>query len=239
MLVLLENGDFALSITRLEFDPETETLSPIIEFLGVEFALGMLVVGFLTLSGIAHTLLATALYGRYRRYLRMSKNPYRWYEYSLSASLMLVAIAVISGISDLGTLLAIFVLTALMNLFGLLMERYNDLSGGSPRRVLDWKPFIFGCLAGVVPWIIIAITIVATYVEYPGEFPNFVIGATVVTFVFFNSFAVNMYLQYRKLGRWRDYLFGERVYILLSLFAKTVLAWWVYFGIQGSPIVTG
>ena len=49
-------------------------------------------------------------------------------------------------------------------------------------------------------------------------------------FVFFNVFAVNMLLQYRKVGRWRDYLYGERVYMLLSLFANSALAWQVFAG---------
>ena len=33
-----------------------------------------------------------------------------------------------------------------------------------------------------------------------------------------------MVLQYKKIGPWKDYLFGERFYIILSLSAKTVLA---------------
>jgi len=43
-------------------------------------------------------------------------------------------------------------------------------------------------------------------------------------------FAVNMFLQYRKIGPWRDYLFGERAYIILSLTAKSALAWQVFAG---------
>jgi len=49
-------------------------------------------------------------------------------------------------------------------------------------------------------------------------------------FAFFNVFAVNMVLQYRRAGRWRDYLYGEHVYMLLSLFAKSALAWQVFAG---------
>ena len=49
-------------------------------------------------------------------------------------------------------------------------------------------------------------------------------------FVFFNIFAVNMVLQYKKVGPWKDYLFGERTYIVLSLLAKTVLAWIIFAG---------
>lgn len=49
-------------------------------------------------------------------------------------------------------------------------------------------------------------------------------------FLFFNVFAVNMFLQYKKVGPWKDYLFGERVYVFLSLFAKSALAWQVFAG---------
>ena len=49
-------------------------------------------------------------------------------------------------------------------------------------------------------------------------------------FVFFNIFAINMVLQYKKVGRWKDYLYGERVYIILSLSAKIVLCWLIFTG---------
>jgi hypothetical protein len=39
-----------------------------------------------------------------------------------------------------------------------------------------------------------------------------------------------MFLQYKKVGRWKDYLFGERMYIILSLTAKTLLAWQIFAG---------
>jgi len=45
-----------------------------------------------------------------------------------------------------------------------------------------------------------------------------------------NTFALNMYLQYKKVGPWKDYLFGERMFIVLSLLAKTALAWQIWFG---------
>ena len=49
-------------------------------------------------------------------------------------------------------------------------------------------------------------------------------------FVFFNIFSINMVLQYKKVGRWKDYLYGERVYIIPSLSAKTVLCWLIFTG---------
>ena len=49
-------------------------------------------------------------------------------------------------------------------------------------------------------------------------------GIFVSIFVFFNCFAINQWLQYRARGAWHDYLHGERVYIALSLIAKSLLA---------------
>ena len=37
-------------------------------------------------------------------------------------------------------------------------------------------------------------------------------------------------LQYRGIGRWSDHLYAERIYMLLSLFAKSLLAWQVFAG---------
>jgi len=239
MLVILQGSNFGLSFTRLEFNEQAETLTPVAEFLDIEFEVGLLVVAFLFLSALAHTIIATVLYGRYKDHLANGTNPYRWYEYSISASVMIVVIAALSGIADIGVLLSVFALTALMNLFGLLMEEQNNVLSDDPLRRQDWRPFVYGCLAGIVPWVVIMITTGATYAEFPDEFPLFVLGATAVTFLFFNTFAVNMYLQYKKIGPWSEYLFGERVYIALSLLAKSALAWWVYWGVENAPIVAG
>jgi hypothetical protein len=39
-----------------------------------------------------------------------------------------------------------------------------------------------------------------------------------------------MVLQYGRIGPWRDYLVGEKTYMVLSLVAKSLLAWQVFFG---------
>ena len=60
--------------------------------------------------------------------------------------------------------------------------------------------------------------------------PGFVYGIVVSLFVFFMSFAVNQWLQYRQIGRWADYAYGEKVYLVLSLVAKSALAWQIFGG---------
>jgi hypothetical protein len=97
------------------------------------------------------------------------------------------------------------------------------------RDEVDWRPFVYGCVIGPVPWIAIAAQLITSTTERDGV-PGFVVAIFITLFVLFNSFAVNMWLQYRGLGRWREPAFAERVYVLLSLVAKSALAWQVYAG---------
>ena len=179
---------------------------------------------FLGLAAVDHLLVAAPrVIDWYERNLDRGVNYARWIEYSVSASVMVVLIAMLTGIDGLYALIGIFGANAAMILFGLLMERFNP-----PGRRPDWLPFLFGCIAGAIPWIVIAIAIIGAQVQSEGV-PTFVFVIFVTLFALFNCFAVNQVLQYRGVGRWRDYRFGEAVYILLSLTAKTALAWQVFF----------
>lgn len=184
-----------------------------------------LVAAFFFISAIAHGLIATVYRVRYEADLKRKINKARWIEYALSASTMMVAIAVLSGVADFSTLVMIFVLDAVMNLLGLAMEVYNQ---GKPKA--NWLVYIIGCVAGIVPWFVFAVYIWGANIYGSGDIPGFVYGIYATMFILFSSFAVNMYLQYKKIGPWKEYLHGERVYMILSLVAKTLLAWQVFAG---------
>jgi len=187
----------------------------------VRLRIGPLVAGFLFLSALAHGLLASpSLHRWYERSVSRGINPARWIEYALSSSLMIAVIAMLVGIYDIASLILIFALNATMILFGWLMELHNQTTART-----NWTAYWFGCFAGAVPWIAIAI-----YLAGAADPPGFVYGIFASLFLFFNVFAVNMLLQYKRVGRWRDYLYGERVYMLLSLSAKSLLAWQVFAG---------
>ena len=180
------------------------------------------VFAFLAISAVALLIIASPLvFPWYKRNLLKNRNYGRWIEYFFSSSIMIVLIAQITGISDIAALMAIFGINACMIFFGALQEKYEN--PGKP----SWLPFWFGSFAGAIPWIAIAIYVWAPGLELSP--PGFVYGIIASLFVFFNCFAINMVLQYKKVGPWRDYLFGEKVYILLSLTAKALLAWQVFF----------
>jgi hypothetical protein len=224
MMLVLSN-DFTLPVTRsfLKFDATTQTLNPASVTL-FDLRIGPLVASFLIMSAIAHLLIATVLYSKYVSGLKKGINRYRWYEYSISASVMIVVIAMLVGIYDLGTLLLIFFLNMMMILFGLRMEVHNQFT-----EKTDWKPFIYGCMAGIIPWIVIFMWLFGAGGDEGGP-PDFVYYIFVTIAILFNSFAINMVLQYKKFRKWKDYLYGERMYVILSLVAKSALAWQVFAG---------
>jgi hypothetical protein len=221
------SNDFSVTITTsfLQWVPGADRGETAIEAL-YDLRVGPLVAAFLLISALAHFIMASPLGFRwYVRNLKRGINYLRWYEYALSASLMVVLIGFLSGVFDAPALIMLFALTAAMNLFGLMMERHNQTTERT-----DWTSFIYGCIAGIVPWGIIAWYFFSALSSAGDTVPTFVYFILGTLFVLFLTFPVNMYLQYRRVGPWRDYLFGEKGYMILSLVAKSALAWQVFGG---------
>jgi hypothetical protein len=187
--------------------------------------LAYVVAAFFFLSAAAHLIIATVYRQTYEADLKKGINKARWIEYSLSASVMMVGIAMLTGVYDASSLLMIFALISIMNLMGLMMEVHNQTT-----KRTNWLSYIIGCKAGIVPWLVVVIYVVGSNVYGSGHIPEFVYWIYASMFVLFSAFAVNMYLQYKKVGKWADYLYGERIYMILSLVAKSLLAWQVFFG---------
>lgn len=219
------SASYDVTVNYLSFNAATENLEPATNVLfSINFA--WLVASFMIMSALAHLSIVTWYKKKYVADLAKGINKARWIEYSISASTMMVAIALLSGMQDLASLVMIFALVAGMNLMGLVMEVVNQ-----GKKKPDWLSFIIGCFLGIVPWVAFGIYVWAANSYSVNGVPGFVYAIYASIFIFFNCFAINMYLQYKKIGKWADYLYGERVYIILSLLAKSALAWQVYAGV--------
>lgn len=212
-----------ISASFLRYDWSAGALVPASHVL-FHLSLPWLVAAFFFLSSFFHLLAGTVARRRYEADLALGLNRLRWYEYALSASVMMVGISLLVGIYDLAALLMVFILVAGMNLMGLLMETRNQGA-----KAIDWSAYWIGCLLGLMPWVAVALSLWAGH-AYGSSAPTFVYWIFGSIFVFFNCFAINMWLQYKEIGPWRDYLFGERAYVVLSLVAKSLLAWQVFAG---------
>jgi len=218
--IALMAGSFAITITSTfpEGPPGTRIDTPGSLF---DLPIGPAVAVFLALAALDHLITATVMRGTYERDLARGINRFRWVEYSISATLMLILISSYSGITDVAALLCLVGANVGMILFGWLQETMNQ----PDRTTTTMKPFWFGTLAGVLPWVAIWVNVIGAETV-----PGFVFGIVVAEQIFFFSFGLNQWLQYRKVGKWADYLYGEKVYLVLSLAAKSFLAWQIYGG---------
>lgn len=184
---------------------------------------------FLFISAMFHFIISSPFYiRRYEQNIKRGINPMRWFEYSISSSIMLVVLLMLGGLLELPSVIFVFTLNFIMNMMGLVMEKYNQLT-----EKTSWLPFNIGILAGIIPWIVGGLYFWVSTSNIADSIPGYAKVGFLLTFLFFNTFAINMFLQYKQVGKWKNYEYGERVYIVLSLVAKTALAWILVLGTMG------
>jgi hypothetical protein len=213
-------GDFAISVTS-SFPTGPPGAQPAAPEGLFDVPIGIATATFLGLAALDHLVTATVARGTYEADLRAGINRFRWVEYAFSATLMVILIGFYVGITGIDAIVAIAGANVGMILFGWIQERMNPPGRGSTTML----PFWFGTLVGIAPWIAIV-----TNVAGAETVPGFVYGIVVAQFLLFFSFGVNQWLQYREVGPWRDYAFGEKTYLVLSLVAKSLLAWQIFGG---------
>ncbi|HAN07607.1 MAG TPA: hypothetical protein DCP89_03825 [Acidimicrobiaceae bacterium] len=227
ILLLADDTSLPVVATYLTEAPGTGNFSDPVNLFNLNIS--YMVAAFLALSAFFHFFVSSPIiFPRYVEGLSHHINKYRWVEYSLSSSIMIVVILQLNGTADYIALLGIFGVNVSMILFGWLQERYTTPGDG------DMLPFWFGCIAGVIPWIAVTLSIMSPKGPIEATVPGFVYGIVISLFILFNCFAIVQWKQYRSKGRWSDYYYGERVYILLSFIAKSVLAWQVFAGTLAS-----
>lgn len=178
-------------------------------------------------------------------------NSLRWVEYSLTASLMTVAVAQLSGVSNFWLLFTFVVANCAMQFCGYIMEHHHknmvhkSAHGGYafpdvPNNKVDFTAFIVGSVLFVMTWTIICYFFV-TNVLSAGitNLPWFVTASFIGILVQFVLFGLWQFLRFISIerGSWygvlalaksnRNYELG---YIILSLVAKLYLSWILFGG---------
>ena len=180
LVLVLANG-FAITITSSypTGPPGTKVPAPTALF---EMRIGVAIAVFLGLAAFDHLLTATVFRARYESDLRAGNNRFRWVEYSLSATLMVLLIASYAGITEISAVIGIIGANVAMILFGWLQEVMNP----PERSRTTMVPFWFGVLVGVAPWVAIVVNLAGVT-----RVPGFVYGIFFALFAYFISFAVN------------------------------------------------
>lgn len=228
VLFVIVNYELTLPIVTQFLGQTAEGIRPVTETL-VEIPVAVAAPIFILLSALFHLFIASPYYVRkYEENIKNGINPLRWWEYSFTSSIMITVLLMLGGIFELSAVVFIFTLNFIMNLMGLVMEKYNQKTSKT-----EWLPFNIGVIAGIVPWIMGGIYFWVSTTNIADSIPDYAKFGFILTFIFFNTFAINMYLQYKKIGKWKSYAYGERGYIVLSLVAKSLLGWILVLGTLG------
>lgn len=217
-LILFLTSDFAIAVISSFPDGPPGTTGLVTSTL-FELRIGWAVALFLGLAGLDHLLTATVARKVYERDLQRGINRFRWLEYSISATIMVIVISLYWGINTINALIVIAGANVGMILFGWLQERMNPPG----RTSTTMLPFWFGALVGITPWVAMGVNIV-----FYSDVPAAIYAVLIVQGLFFFCFGLNQWLQYKGIGRWADYAFGEKTYLVLSLAAKSLLAWQIF-----------
>ena len=161
-----------------------------------------------------------------RAYAHAPRVPHRWLEYAVSASIMMVCILLLTGITDFWTLLFAFTLCAGTQAMGYLGER-------EPR---SWLYFYVGCFLMLPIWTVVYYSFYKSMADAVKDPPTFVYWIVWTLLLLFMCFAVVDYGLRRRwqwlvrLGAGVPWVGAEYMYMILSLTAKSLLAWQIFFG---------
>ena len=182
---------------------------------------------FILLSGIDHALCSSPWFRQQNEFcVQRSFSPNRWYEYSVSAALMRVSVSQIVGMTDLHLLICQFFLTTGTVMLGASHELINARARADGGYKQNWMPYWVACVLQIVSW-----GLIFWYMSHGnsvGSNPNYVMPIVITMFFFDGSFAILFALQWLSVGIFKDFVFGEFCFIMMSFTAKTFLAWIVY-----------
>ena len=258
--ILQDKSKRTVQMTRLKFNEDETTESRVDIPVELEnesvIDLKYLVVAFFAITAAAHLLYATDFFGKgwySSQVLGFGWNPYRWVEYSLSASLMIYLISAASGTKDQVTAISAALITP-----GLMINGFTNERALKQNALHDWsvdnslpKPDIDATIvwSNLGPaWFLFAVhwyIILSNYSKLVQEakdagkpIDESVRVMVYSQLVFFSLFGViQTYQVYRwatsRKGRTEaSFIAYEKAYIVLSTVTKLVLAGTVVYALR-------
>lgn len=199
-----------------------EVLAPAVRHLW-DVQLSWVVAKFLLVFAAVYLLAATVFRARYEAWLERGVNKLRWVAAGFGGGIIAVALAMLSGISEMSTLVLIYTSV----LAGCFAAMGVELIG--PGRRLRKLLVAVACL-GVLPAIAVSVAVAGRVALFDGSLPDFVyyVYASVVLLL-----AAGMLANYFRLklrGKWADTVYTEQMFMFLGFLTASVVAWQIYAG---------
>lgn len=172
---------------------------------------------------LLYVLLASVWFERYKLTLSLGKNRFRWLGYSFSRGVLLVTVGLLLGISNLALLFLIFMTAFVLGFFSVFVDTiFKKLSKRLIRltRVITWASIL-------MPWAVFAAYAFNNWLYDSSISVNkYLIIFTVL--IYFLAYDFNFIYQRLGRGRWSAYLYGEKVYLLLSFVLQSAIVWQIF-----------
>lgn len=184
------------------------------------------VAAFLLLLAATHIVVATVYRNRYETALDRGPSEARWVGLGLTASVAVLAVALLSGVHNLASLLVLSVLTFIG--YALVLAREALFPAGT-KRLLSHVICGAGVVAILAPWVVFALGIAGS-LAYDGTVPLYMYGVYAIGII---AFLLGLDMTHRRMersGRFIDSLFTEKAYIVFGFVAVSALAWAIYAG---------
>ena len=210
------NGDFCIGTVTKPVDCDGD------DCYGID--LGWMIISFHVLSFAFQSLAALTEYTgailgyKYSEMIEAGKNPLRFIEYSFSASIMLISIALLNGVTDINLITSIGVLTSSCQLCGLAVEYIQDIK-------IRWLLHINGWLQFCWAYGIIGHAFFKSIDSSGVGPPSFVYVIVISLFLLYASFG---FVQLTELITDVKPRIKEKSYVVLSLSAKLLLGWMIF-----------
>jgi uncharacterized membrane protein len=145
-----------------------------------------------------------------------------------AASVLLIVLAILVGVSDITTLLMLLILGIILHGACLWLERAIGRRGRN--KADTWLGYGLATLAGAGIWLIVAIYLIGANVYGAGHIPARVYWLAATTAVGCLSFAIGMLFQIRDPKTGQAYRLTEQRYMLLTLLISSLLVWQIVAG---------
>jgi hypothetical protein len=202
---------------------------------------------FFGFTALAHAFYATDgfLTGAYSAVIKQGWNPYRWFEYGVSASTMSLLIGHALGTKDAPSLGSAMLMTASIQAFGFIVESnlkskslnsdvvIASTAGGWLLLLALWGPFIYNFKAVNEDINNNYNTIIDPSTGKIVKLPSWVWFIILVQFINYASYGVIQLLQVRAAlkGTPKNFIDVEKQYLLLSFAGKLGLAGGLSYGL--------
>ncbi|HSX35552.1 MAG TPA: heliorhodopsin HeR [Patescibacteria group bacterium] len=159
-------------------------------------------------------------------------NELRTLALALGGGLMVLAIALLGGVTDV-TLLALLTASTAGGALVLLATEDIVANNEGKKTRLSRYTCTLAVIGMVLPWLAFAGT-VAGSLMFNGHIPGYLWGIYASMLVLFSGIATAMHKRLFRRGKWADSAYAERMLMALLFVAATALTWQVYAGVLHS-----